>query len=132
MTEGNETVGYTISFRLADPITIYNGAKGTDGETPQIGLTQAEDDNWYWTLNGELLTDADNNPIRANGQDRVTAPTPQILLGSNIPTAGTIQTDNGEIILHLLQSECLQLADQLAFASPDRTAPVRFSDSLFL
>ncbi|HIW65264.1 MAG TPA: DUF4988 domain-containing protein [Candidatus Alistipes intestinipullorum] len=98
VTEGNETVGYTISFRLADPITIYNGAKGTDGETPQIGLTQAEDDNWYWTLNGELLTDADNNPIRANGQDGVTAPTPQILLGSNIPTAGTIQTDNGEIV----------------------------------
>lgn len=34
------------------------------------------------------------------------------------------QTDNGEIILHLLQSECLQLADQLAFASPNRNAIV--------
>lgn len=34
------------------------------------------------------------------------------------------QTDNGEIILHLLQSECLQLADQLAFASPNRHALV--------
>ncbi|WP_273371813.1 PL29 family lyase N-terminal domain-containing protein [Alistipes megaguti] len=108
-TEGGETVGYTISFRHSDPITIYNGAKGTDGQTPQIGLTQAEDGNWYWTLNGELLTDADNNPIRANGQDGATgpegqpgadgtsAPTPQILLGSSI-TSGTVQTDNGQIV----------------------------------
>ena len=102
-------MGYTISFRHSDPITIYNGAKGTDGQTPQIGLTQAEDGNWYWTLNGELLTDADNNPIRANGQDGATgpegqpgadgtsAPTPQILLGSSI-TSGTVQTDNGQIV----------------------------------
>ena len=40
-----------------------------DGSTPQIGLTQQEDGNWYWTLNGSLMTDADGNPIRANGED---------------------------------------------------------------
>ena len=38
-------------------------------QTPQIGLAQAADGNWYWTLNGETLTDADGNPIRANGLD---------------------------------------------------------------
>ena len=75
VTEDGETVGYTITFLHSDPITIYNGAKGADGEdgadgqTPQIGLAQAEDGNWYWTLNGELLTDAQGNPIRANGLD---------------------------------------------------------------
>ena len=76
VTEDGQTVGYTITFLQSDPITIYNGAKGADGEdgadgadgqTPQIGLAQAEDGNWYWTLNGELLTDTDGNPIRANG-----------------------------------------------------------------
>ena len=119
VTEDGETVGYTITFLHSDPITIYNGAKGADGEdgadgqTPQIGLAQAADGNWYWTLNGETLTDADGNPIRANGMDGAdgedgedgatgpegqpgtSAPTPQILLGSSI-TSGTIKTDNGQ------------------------------------
>ena len=56
------------------PVTlgVYHGEKGedgADGSTPQIGLTQQEDGNWYWTLNGSLMTDADGNPIRANGED---------------------------------------------------------------
>ncbi len=122
VSEGGQTVGYTITFLHSDPITIYNGAKGADGEdgadgqTPQIGLAQAADGNWYWTLNGETLTDADGNPIRANGldgadgedgedgatgpegpqgDDGTSAPTPKILLGSSI-TSGTIETDNGK------------------------------------
>ncbi len=125
VSEGGQTVGYTITFLHSDPITIYNGtpgadgedgADGADGQTPQIGLAQAEDGNWYWTLNGELLTDAQGNPIRANGldgadgedgedgatgpegpqgNDGTSAPTPQILLGSSI-TSGTIKTDNGQ------------------------------------
>ena len=125
VSEGGQTVGYTITFLHSDPITIYNGAKGedgADGQTPQIGLAQAEDGNWYWTLNGELLTDAQGNPIRANGldgadgadgedgedgatgpegpqgNDGTSAPTPQILLGSNIPASGNVQTDNGTTI----------------------------------
>ena len=125
VTEDGETVGYTITFLHSDPNTIYNGAKGADGEdgadgqTPQIGLAQAADGNWYWTLNGETLTDADGNPIRANGldgadgedgedgatgpegpqsDDGTSAPTPQILLGSNIPASGTVQTDGGTTI----------------------------------
>ena len=123
VSEGGQTVGYTITFLHSDPITIYNGAKGADGkdgadgQTPQIGLAQAEDGNWYWTLNGELLTDAQGNPIRANGldgadgedgedgatgpegpqgDDGTSAPTPQIKLGSNV--TGTIMTDNGQTI----------------------------------
>ncbi len=63
-------VGYTISFLNTPSITIYHGAKGDKGDTgdtPQIGAAQAEDGNWYWTLNGEPLTDADGNPIQANG-----------------------------------------------------------------
>ena len=63
-------VGFTISFLNTPSITIYHGTKGDKGDkgdTPQIGAAQAEDGNWYWTLNGELLTDADGNPIQANG-----------------------------------------------------------------
>lgn len=63
-------VGFTISFLNTPAITIYHGTKGDKGDkgdTPQIGATQADDGNWYWTLNGEFLTDTDGNPIRANG-----------------------------------------------------------------
>ena len=63
-------VGFTISFLNTPSITIYHGAKGDKGDkgdTPQIGAAQGEDGNWYWTLNGEFLTDADGNLIRANG-----------------------------------------------------------------
>ena len=72
VTLGEEVTGYTITFLHSDPITIYHGEKGEDGKdgsTPQIGLTQQEDGNWYWTLNGSLMTDAEGNPIRANGED---------------------------------------------------------------
>ena len=52
-------VGFTISFLHTPAITIYHGTKGEKGDTgdtPQIGAAQAEDGNWYWTLNGEPLT----------------------------------------------------------------------------
>jgi hypothetical protein len=54
-------VGFTISFLNTPSITIYHGAKGDKGDkgdTPQIGAAQGDDGNWYWTLNGEPLTDA--------------------------------------------------------------------------
>ncbi len=63
-------VGFTISFLHTPAITIYHGTKGDKGDkgdTPQIGAAQGDDGNWYWTLNGEFLTDTDGNPIRANG-----------------------------------------------------------------
>ena len=89
-----------------------DGSDGKDGYTPQIGLTQQADGNWYWTLDGELMLDPNGDPIRANGdkgeqgddgdkgdtgatgQPGTPAPTPQIKLGSSI-TSGTIETDNG-------------------------------------
>lgn len=108
VTEDGETVGYTITFLHSDPITIYNGAKGADGEdgadgqTPQIGLAQAADGNWYWTLNGEFLTDTDGNPIRANGTQGGQgdqgpagddAPLPQLATGAKLTDQG-ITTDS--------------------------------------
>ena len=120
LMEGGEEVGYTITFLNSDPINIYHGKKGEDGDkgadgeqgddghTPQIGLTQGTDGNWYWTLDGELMLDKDNNPIRANGEDGqqgqqgqqgqpgTSASTPQIKLGSTIDS-GAIGTDNGVV-----------------------------------
>lgn len=98
-------VGFTISFLNTPAITIYHGTKGDKGDkgdTPQIGATQADDGNWYWTLNGEFLTDTDGNPIRANGtqggqgepgSDGDDAPLPQLATGTKLTEQG-VNTDS--------------------------------------
>ena len=94
-------VGFTISFLNTPSITIYHGAKGDKGDTgdtPQIGAAQDDDGNWYWTLNGEFLTDTDGNPIRANGTQGEQgpagddAPLPQLATGTKLTEQG-VNTD---------------------------------------
>ena len=94
-------VGFTISFLNTPAITIYHGTKGDKGDkgdTPQIGAAQGDDGNWYWTLNGEFLTDTDGNPIRANGTQGEQgpagddAPLPQLATGTKLTEQG-VNTD---------------------------------------
>lgn len=69
---GNEIVGYTISFFKSESITIYhglNGEKGEDGYTPVIGVKLDVDGIYYWTLDGTWLLDEVGNKIRAEGRD---------------------------------------------------------------
>lgn len=66
LKEGDEVIGYTINFYRQGEVTIYNGK---DGEVPVIGVTEGEDGRWYWTVNGELMEDADGNPVCASGKD---------------------------------------------------------------
>ena len=85
--------GYTLTFNNGKSVTIYHGKDGKDGANgkdgvdgkdgadgkdgvngqdaviPEIGVKKDTDGNWYWTLNGEWLKDADGNKIRANGID---------------------------------------------------------------
>ncbi|MBQ8225105.1 MAG: hypothetical protein IJZ86_07150 [Bacteroides sp.] len=56
--------GYTIKFSDNTEITIYNGTSTADA--PQIAVVK-QGDNYYWTVNGEILKDADGNPVQANG-----------------------------------------------------------------
>ena len=88
--ENGKEVGYTIAFLHSDPVTIYHGEKGekgdkgeqgiqgeqgvqgtpgkdgVDGDTPVVGLLKGDDGNWYWTLDGELMTDPQGNPRTGN------------------------------------------------------------------
>lgn len=80
--QGNDILGYTISFGKAESITIFNGkdgingsdgsdgdngSDGKDGMTPLIGVKQDTDGIFYWTINGEWLKDEDGNKIQAQG-----------------------------------------------------------------
>lgn len=76
--QGGKEVGHTITFSKSNPITIYhgkdgqNGEDGTDGKdgvTPTIGVKQDTDGIYYWTLDGDWLTDKHGDKIKAEGKD---------------------------------------------------------------
>ena len=81
IVEGEDIVGYTITFTKSGPVTIYNGEDGADGlpgadgkdgadgYTPQMGVKQDEDGIYYWTLDGDWLLDDAGNKIPAQGAD---------------------------------------------------------------
>ena len=69
LTENGKVVGYTIKFAKSNPIVIYNGKDGADGNTPVIGVKKDTDGIYYWTLDGEWLTDEKGNKVKAQGTD---------------------------------------------------------------
>ena len=65
MEDGVE-VGYSITFAKGGTITIYHG---TNGDAPKVGIQKAADGQYYWTSDGEWLTDDDGEKIPASVQD---------------------------------------------------------------
>lgn len=66
INEGDEVVGYTITFSKSGAVTIYNGK---DGYVPAMGVKQDTDGLWYWTVDGEWLRDSDGDKVRASAID---------------------------------------------------------------
>ena len=78
--------GYTVTFSKSGTITIYNGKNGVDGtngtngengadgHTPVISVKLDQDGQYYWTVDGEYLTDAEGKKIPATAH----IATPQI------------------------------------------------------
>ena len=64
--------GYIIEFSDGTTATINNGKDGANGQNgtnaPIISVKQAEDGNYYWTMDGEWLL-VDGERVRANGRD---------------------------------------------------------------
>ena len=78
ITAGGVQMGYTISFKRHDPITIYHGSNGADGKdgsdgqdghTPVIGVKKQTDGNLYWTIDGNWMIDSNGAMIPATGKD---------------------------------------------------------------
>ena len=95
MEDGVE-VGYSITFSKSGTITIYHGTDGTDGAdggTPNIGIKKAADGAYYWTSNGEWITDDDGNKIPATVSDpNATYVTPQFRVADGV---WYVSYDNG-------------------------------------
>ena len=82
--------GFTLTFTDGKSYTVTNG---TSGETPNIGVKKDTDGNYYWTLNGEWLKDADGNKIRTTGDQGVAGITPQVKIQDN---KWYVSIDNGQ------------------------------------
>ena len=70
MEDGVE-VGYSITFAKGGTVTIYHGTDGTDGSdgkdgaAPKISIKKAQDGEYYWTADGEWMTDENGERIPA-------------------------------------------------------------------
>ena len=60
--------GWEIVFAQSGTVTVYNGANGKDGDSPVIGVMKDTDGLYYWTLDGELLLDDNEQKIPATAQ----------------------------------------------------------------
>lgn len=104
--------GYTIKFSNGTEATIKNGADGKDGkdgekgetgDTPVISCAEFEGE-FYWTVNGEFLTDADGNKIPVHK----TLPTFKIIDGK-----WNVSYDNGttwEVVPQMGESEAIPIS----------------------
>ena len=80
LTAATGDAGYTISFQTGQSITIMNGKDGLNGKdgvngkdgingkTPAIAVKQDADGVYYWTIDGEYLTDGNGNKMRVTGE----------------------------------------------------------------
>jgi len=93
--EGNTVIGYTLTFAKNGAVTIYHGK---EGKTPLIGLTVANDDKYYWTLNGDWLLDSKGAKIKAQGIDGENGTTPQLKIENDY---WYISTDSGNTWMQL-------------------------------
>ena len=61
-------IGYEIRFASGSSIRLYHGK---DGNAPQLGIRKDTDGKWYWTLDGNWLSDGQGNKIPVSGKDGV-------------------------------------------------------------
>ena len=71
IVENGVTIGYEIVFTQSGSVKIYHGKKGDTGHTPIVGVQQAEDGRWYWTIDGEWLLDGEGDKVLAEAIDGI-------------------------------------------------------------
>lgn len=72
LMENGVEIGYSIHFAKSDSIALYHGTKGADGAdgyVPAISVKRDTDGIYYWTLDGDWLTDSEGHKIKAEGTD---------------------------------------------------------------
>ena len=65
VVENGIEVGYSITFAKGGTVTIYHGSNGADGSAPKVSIRKAADGEYYWTADGEWMTDENGEMIPA-------------------------------------------------------------------
>ena len=149
--DGVKVIGYKISFIKSGEISVFAGKNGLDGDdgkpgkpgndgedghTPVVGIAKGADGVYYWTLDGEWMTDSDGQRIKAEGKDGAT---PQFRItddyweisyngGKDWTSLGKATGDTGKSFFeNVLNSEdevTLTLADGSVIRIPKYKKPV--------
>lgn len=77
ITEGNLTIGHTVTFSNGKRITIIDGKYGKDVKAPDLSIGQYEDGRLYWKMDGEWLLNKDGEMLLVDGTDAIDGITPQ-------------------------------------------------------
>lgn len=86
--------GYDLVYTQNGTQTTIQLYNGKDGKVPDIGIKKDTDGNFYWTLDGEYITDGEGIPVRANGNDGSEgatgkdAPLPRLASGQELQEQG--------------------------------------------
>ena len=70
ISESGSTIGYTITFVKAEPITIYHGRDeygAAEAAVSTISVMQDSDSIYYWTHDGVWMLDNKGNKLKAEG-----------------------------------------------------------------
>ena len=97
VSEMDNQKGYFLEFSNGKKISIYHGEDGEDGrdgETPSLTIIK-EGDNYYWSVNGEILKDETGNGITAGGND---TSSPILKTGSQLEADGVDGTWEKDVI----------------------------------
>lgn len=82
--DGGEIIGYYIIYKNGNTVRVYNGIdgkkgekgddghNGRDGHCPLISIRKASDGLWYWTVDGQWMTDGSGERIPVAGQSGIT------------------------------------------------------------
>lgn len=63
--ENGIEVGYSITFAKGGTVNIYHGSDGADVSAPKVSIRKAQDGEYYWTADGEWMTDENGEKIPA-------------------------------------------------------------------
>ena len=66
VVENGVEVWYSITFAKGGTVTLYHGSNGADGSAPKVSIRKAADGDYYWTSDGEWMTDDEGNMIPAS------------------------------------------------------------------
>lgn len=89
-------VGYEITMGSGEKILLHNGSDGRDGKDgyiPAVGVRKDDDGLYYWTVDGDWMTDVMGMKVPVTGVDGCEGTVPQLKIEEDL---WMVSYDNGQ------------------------------------